>query len=51
MRHDMTGGTFNHAAISGNLLAIIRNATKGGHCSPMNSDMRIDTPRSSCFRD
>jgi len=40
----MTGGTFNHAAIAGNLLAIIRNATKGGPCRPMNSAMRIHTP-------
>lgn len=40
----MTGGTFNHALISGNILRNLGNSLSGKSCQPMNSDMRISTP-------
>ncbi len=40
----MSGGTFNHAAIAGNLYASLKIKLRGRPCQPMNSDMRIHTP-------
>ena len=40
----MAGGTFNHARVSGNIFAALRQALRGKPCQPMNSDMRIHTP-------
>lgn len=40
----MTGGTFTHAAIAGNLHIALGSRLKGTPCRPMNSDMRIHTP-------
>lgn len=52
MRHEffqgeifaMSGGTFNHAALSGNVYFALRAKLRGNPCQPMNSDMRIHTP-------
>lgn len=40
----MTGGTFNHAAIAGNVFSALSHRAGGKPCRPMNSDMRIHTP-------
>ena len=40
----MTGGTFAHSAISGNVLAALSRRLDGKPCRPMNSDMRVHTP-------
>ncbi len=40
----MSGGTFNHSAISGNIYVHLKTALEGRSCHPMNSDMRIHTP-------
>ena len=40
----MAGGTFNHARVSGNIFATLRQALRGKPCQPMNSDMRVHTP-------
>ncbi|GAB6042058.1 Uma2 family endonuclease [Endothiovibrio diazotrophicus] len=40
----MTGGTFNHAAIAGNILSALSRRAAGKPCRPMNSDMRVHTP-------
>ena len=40
----MTGGTFNHAYISGNIYVVFKVKLRGKPCQPMNSDMRIHTP-------
>ncbi len=40
----MSGGTFNHARISGNIYAAFATRLRGKNCTPMNSDMRIHTP-------
>ncbi|MEZ5673149.1 MAG: Uma2 family endonuclease [Thiotrichaceae bacterium] len=40
----MSGGTFNHARISGNILVSLSITLRGKSCQPMNSDMRIHTP-------
>lgn len=40
----MTGGTFNHAAIGGNVYALMKNKSRSNACYPMNSDMRVQTP-------
>jgi Uma2 family endonuclease len=40
----MTGGTFNHSAIAGNLYLSLGTRLGGKSCRPMNGDMRIHTP-------
>jgi Uma2 family endonuclease len=40
----MAGGTFNHARISGNLFASLRQHLRTKPCQPMNSDLRVHTP-------
>jgi len=40
----MTGGTFNHAGIAGNVYGALKTQLKGSECRPMNSDMRVHTP-------
>ncbi len=40
----MTGGTFNHATISGNILTTLSRRLQNKPCRPINSDMRIHTP-------
>jgi len=40
----MSGGTFNHAAISGNIHTSLQVKLRGRSCRPMNSDMRVHTP-------
>ncbi len=40
----MTGGTFNHSAIAGNLYLSMGSRLGGSSCRPMNGDMRIQTP-------
>ncbi len=37
----MSGGSANHAAISGNIYAILKNALRGGPCRVYNSDMKV----------
>ena len=38
----MSGGSFNHAAIAGNIYNSLRSNPNS--CRPMNSDMRVSTP-------
>lgn len=40
----MTGGTFNHSTIAGNMFAALKLKLRGKSCQPNNSDMRIETP-------
>ena len=40
----MSGGTFNHSAISTNVTSALSNLLSKSPCRPMNSDMRISTP-------
>lgn len=40
----MSGGTYNHAEIAGNIYASLKAKLRGHPCRPMNSDMRIHTP-------
>ena len=40
----MSGGTFNHARISGNTFSTFNVKLRGKCCKPTNSDMRIETP-------
>ncbi|MEZ5448471.1 MAG: Uma2 family endonuclease [Thiolinea sp.] len=40
----MSGGTFNHSAISTNVTTILKNLLADSPCRPMNSDMRVTTP-------
>src|SRR5947209_7655897 len=37
----MAGGSANHATISGNIYAILRNLLRGGSCRVYNSDMKV----------
>ena len=37
----MSGGSANHATISGNIYAILRNVLRGGRCRVYNSDMKV----------
>jgi Uma2 family endonuclease len=37
----MSGGSANHAAISGNIYAILKGLLRGGPCRVYNSDMRV----------
>lgn len=40
----MSGGTFNHADISANIVSAFRVRLRSKSCRAMNSDMRIHTP-------
>lgn len=40
----MSGGTFNHSAISTNVTSALSNLLNKSPCRPMNSDMRVSTP-------
>jgi len=40
----MTGGTFNHAKISGNTFSAFNVKLRGKCCQATNSDMRVETP-------
>ncbi|MEZ5538180.1 MAG: Uma2 family endonuclease [Thiolinea sp.] len=40
----MSGGTFNHSAISTNVTTALQNLLNNSSCRPMNSDMRVSTP-------
>lgn len=40
----MAGGTFNHAAISVNIVSALKQKLRGKSCQPTSSDMRIETP-------
>ncbi|MCP4702923.1 MAG: Uma2 family endonuclease [Gammaproteobacteria bacterium] len=40
----MSGGTFNHASICGNIYSALKTKLRGKQCTPMNSDMRIRVP-------
>ncbi|MEI7838987.1 MAG: Uma2 family endonuclease [Methylococcaceae bacterium] len=40
----MSGGSFNHARISGNTFSAFNVKLRGKCCTPTNSDMRIETP-------
>ncbi len=40
----MSGGTFNHARISGNIFSTLLIKLRGKSCQPTNSDMRVETP-------
>jgi Uma2 family endonuclease len=37
----MSGGSANHAAISGNIYAILKSTLRGGSCRAYNSDMKV----------
>lgn len=37
----MSGGSANHATISGNIFAILRSLLRGGPCRAYNSDMKV----------
>lgn len=37
----MTGGSFAHVRISGNITAALRDTLRGGPCVPLQSDMRV----------
>src|SRR5712692_10832315 len=37
----MSGGSANHAAISGNIYAILKSLLRGGPCRVYNSDMKV----------
>jgi Uma2 family endonuclease len=40
----MSGGTFNHVVLSGNVYFALKTKLRGKPCQPVNSDMRIHTP-------
>lgn len=40
----MSGGSFNHSAISTNVTSALSNLLSKSSCRPMNSDMRVTTP-------
>lgn len=37
----MSGGTLNHAAISGNVYTLLKTAVRGGRCRVYNSDVKV----------
>lgn len=39
----MTGGTFNHSSLGGNILTCLKNRLRDTSCEPMNGDMRVQT--------
>ncbi|MFZ2724650.1 MAG: Uma2 family endonuclease [Methylococcaceae bacterium] len=44
----MSGGAFNHSAISVNTVSALKIKLRGKCCQPINSDMRIETPSGLC---
>lgn len=45
----MSGGTFAHAALAGNLIAELRVALRSRRCSVLTSDMRVHIPASGRY--
>lgn len=45
----MSGGSLNHAAISGNIYAIFRNLLRGSRCRVYNSDVKVRVSETSYF--
>ena len=45
----MSGGSANHAAISGNIYAILKNALRGGPCRAYNSDIKVRVSKQCYF--
>ncbi len=45
----MSGGSANHAAISGNIYAILRSLLRGSQCRVYNSDMRVRVSEATIF--
>ncbi len=45
----MSGGSANHATISGNIFAILRSLLRGGPCRAYNSDMKVRVSENRYF--
>src|SRR6266516_7667569 len=45
----MSGGSANHAAISGNIYAILKSLLRGGPCRTYNSDMKVRVSENRYF--
>src|ERR1700730_13029680 len=45
----MSGGSANHATISGNIYAILRSLLRGGPCRAYNSDMKVRVSETRYF--
>lgn len=45
----MSGGSANHAAISGNIYAILRSLLRGSQCRVYNSDMKVRVSEQKYF--
>jgi len=45
----MSGGSANHAAISGNIYAILRSLLRGSQCRVYNSDMKVRVSEKQYF--
>jgi Uma2 family endonuclease len=45
----MSGGSANHATISGNIFAILRGSLRGGSCRAYNSDMKVRVSENRYF--
>lgn len=45
----MSGGSANHATISGNIYALLRGLLRGGPCRAYNSDMRVQVSETRYF--
>jgi Uma2 family endonuclease len=45
----MSGGSANHATISGNIYAILRSLLRGGPCRAYNSDMKVRVSENRYF--
>ena len=45
----MSGGSANHAAISGNIYAILRSLLRGSQCRVYNSDMKVRVSEQQYF--
>lgn len=46
---DMTGGSWEHSKISGNVFNIIHTAIAGRRCDVNGSDLRVRTPRGKYY--
>src|SRR5260370_6961721 len=45
----MSGGSANHAAISGNIFAILKSLLRGSSCRVYNSDMKVRVSENRYF--
>ena len=45
----MSGGSANHATISGNIYAVLRSLLRGGPCRDYNSDMKVRVSETRYF--